>query len=148
MFSIPHSLLFLDFPLTKGLIVSQNFLGLSLWTSLHLESKYCLIDFAFNFVDIFRTRWYASQSCFFLPFLKYRFWSIAFLWQTFLNWLFIKSTGFFTGFFFFIGACSSITDDISFWVNQHLSSISSNSSPTWYGISAMSVLYAISSKCL
>ena len=70
MFSILHSLLFLDFTLTKGLIPSQNFLGLFLWTPLHLESKYCLIDFAFNFIDKFRIERYASQSCFFSSILK------------------------------------------------------------------------------
>ena len=123
MFSILHSLLFLDFTLTKGLIASQNFLGLFPWTSLHLESKYCLMDFAFNFVDKFRIWRYASQSCFFLPFLKYLFWSIAFLLQAFLSWLFIKGTGSFTGFLFFMGACSSITDDISFWVANSLSKL-------------------------
>ena len=41
-----------------------------------------------------------SQPCFFLLLLKYRFWSIAFLRQALLKWLFIKSTGFFTGFIF------------------------------------------------
>ena len=64
MFSILHSLSFLDFTLTKSLIASQNFLGLFLWTSLHLETKYCLMNFAFNFVDKFRILQFASQSCF------------------------------------------------------------------------------------
>ena len=54
------------------------------------------------------------SPAFFLPFLKYLFWSIAFLLQAFLSWLFINGTGSFTGFLFSMEACSSITDDITF----------------------------------
>ena len=73
---------------------------------LHLESKYYLMDFAFNVADEFRIWRYASQS-FFSTILRISIPKHRFPTASFFSWLLIKGTGYFTGFFFFVEALTN-----------------------------------------
>ena len=82
------------------------------------------------------------------PFLKYLFLNIAFWWQAFLSLEFIKGTGRLTICLCLSGAWLSMTYFTNVWLNQYVSSKSSNISPTWFGVISISYLKDVSSKFL